>query len=219
MSSSQALPATPTIVQRHLSPARVGTYAQACGGDLTAAVALYRWNASTAAAFWEVLGHGEVILRNAMHDQLAAQHRRRGDAGEWFDDPRRVLTQQALDDIQVARRRAGISATPGKVVAELSLGFWRYLLARRYSATLWPAIVHAFPHLSRRGNAQRTLESQVIDLHKLRNRIAHHEPLINVPLTARLNSLESVLDCIDPHIRTWALDDGGRLATLLQNRP
>jgi hypothetical protein len=219
MSSSQTGPAMPEIVQRHLSPARIGTYPQACGGDLVAAVALYRWNASAAAAFWEVLGHGEVILRNAMHEQLAAQHQRRGDAGEWFDDPRRVLTPQALEDVRVARRRAGTSATPGKVVAELSLGFWRYLLARRYSATLWPAIVHAFPHLPRRGNAQRTLESHVIDLHKLRNRIAHHEPLINFPLAARLHSLEFVLDCIDPHIRAWALDDGGRLAALPQNRP
>jgi hypothetical protein len=207
------------MVQRHLSPARLGTYVQACGGDVAAAITLYRWNASTAAAFWEVLGHGEVILRNAMHDQLAVQHQRRGDPGEWFDDPRRVLTPAALDDVRVARRRAGTGATPGKVVAELSLGFWRYLLARRYSATLWPAIVHAFPHRPRRGDAQRTLESHVIDLHQLRNRIAHHEPLINVPLTDRLRSLEFVLDCINPQIRTWALDDGGRLAALLQNRP
>lgn len=219
MSSSQAGPATPAMVQQRPSPARIGTYERACGGDLAAAVALYRWNASAAAAFWEVLGHGEVILRNAMHDQLAAQHQRRGDAGEWFDDPRRVLTPEALNDLRVARRRAGIGATPGKVVAELSLGFWRYLLARRYSATLWPAIVHAFPHRPRRGNAQRTLESHVIDLHQLRNRIAHHEPLINVPLAARLRSLEFMLDCIDPRVRAWALDDGGRLAALLRNRP
>ena len=165
----------------------------------------------------EVLGHGEVILRNAMHDELTAHHRRRGDPGEWFDDPQRVLTLRALDDVKTAKQRAGRAAPPGKVVAELSLGFWRYLLAHRYAATLWPAIRHAFPNLPRRG--QRTLEGHVSDLHLLRNRIAHHEPLINVPLQVRLESLQYVLDRIDPQIRRWALDDGGSLTTLLQNRP
>jgi hypothetical protein len=216
MSSSPAGPPAPSVVQRCLSPARLGTYVGACAGDVEAALRLYRWNASVSAAFWEVLGHGEVILRNAMHDELTAHHQLRGDPGEWFDDPRRLLTSRALDDIQVAKQRAGRGAPPGKVVAELSLGFWRYLLAHRYAATLWPAIRHAFPNLPRRG--QRTLEGHVSDLHLLRNRIAHHEPLINVPLQRRLRSLEFVLDRIDPQIRVWALEDGGRLPTLLQNR-
>jgi len=34
---------------------------------------------------------------------------------------------------------------PGKVVAELSFGFWRFLLARRYTASLWPALRPGFP--------------------------------------------------------------------------
>jgi hypothetical protein len=59
----------------------------------------------------------------------------------------------------------------------------------------------------------------VSDLHLFRNRIAHHEPLINTPLHDRLQSLEYVLDRVDPQIRAWALDDAGRLATLLKNRP
>lgn len=57
------------------------------------------------------------------------------------------------------------------------------------------------------------------DLHLLRNRIAHHEPPIREPLHKRLASLEYVLDQIDPQVRVWALDDGGRLATLLSSRP
>ena len=179
---------------------------------------LYRWKASVAAAFWEVLGHGEVVLRNVIHNELTAHHQLRGDPGEWFDDPQRVLTQQALDDVKLAKRRAGPGAPPGKVVAELSFGFWRYLLVRRYAATLWPAIRHAFPHLPRGERGRRTLEGHVSDLHQFRNRIAHHEPLINIPLRTRLQSLEYVLDRIDPQIRAWALDDG-RLATLLNNRP
>jgi hypothetical protein len=42
----------------------------------------------------------------------------------------------------------------GKVVAELTFGFWRYILAGTYQATLWsPALRHAFPHLRTRDRA------------------------------------------------------------------
>jgi hypothetical protein len=219
MSSSPTGPAPPAAVQQHLSRPRLGTYLHACPGDLEAALRLYRWNAAVSAALWEVLGHGEVILRNAMHNELTAHHQRRGDPGEWFDDPQRVFHLRTVNDVRTAKRRAGPGAPPGKVVAELSFGFWRYLLANRYSTTLWPAIRHAFPNLPRRGNTRRIVEGHVDDLHLLRNRIAHHEPLINVPLHARLQSLEYVLDGIDLQIRVWALDDGGRLSALLQSRP
>jgi len=68
---------------------------------------------------------------------------------------------------------------PGKVVAELSFGFWRFLLARRYTASLWPALRPGFPYLP--SADRRELEAPVTRLHQLRNRVAHHEPLIAEP--------------------------------------
>ncbi|WP_214369799.1 Abi family protein [Pseudonocardia sp. H11422] len=197
------------------------TYLHACGSDLERALELYRWNANVSGALWVALGHVEIVLRNAIHDALTTRHQRSKRAGYWFDDPRRELDPRALDDITTAKRRAGQvtvpAALPGKVVAELSFGFWRYLLARRYSSTLWPAIRHSFPHLP--GRDRGRLERQVIRLHQLRNRIAHHEPLIREDLPARVADLGSILDAVDPALRPWALDDAGRLTTLLANRP
>ena len=213
-SSGASLP--PAVVRRHLSAPRLAPYSAACSGDFDRAVALYRWNASVSAALWEVVGHGEIILRNAIHDALTERHRLSGAPGTWFDDPRHELERRALDDIAAARRRVGRTTSdplPGKIVAELSFGFWRYLLARRYSATLWPAVRHSFPHLPRGG--RNDLERAVIHLHLLRNRIAHHEPLIREDLQARLADLAFVLDAVSPVVRTWALDDGGRLSELL----
>jgi hypothetical protein len=207
-------------VQRHLSAPRLAPYVAACAGDLGRGVALYRWNASVSAALWEIMGHGEIILRNAIHDALSERHRRDRAPGEWFDDARRELEPRALADVAVARHRASRTTPdppPGKVVAELSFGFWRYLLARRYTPTLWPAIRHSFPHLPRGG--RNDLENAVIRLHLLRNRIAHHEPLIRENLTARLSDLTFVLDAVNPAIGAWALDDGGRLAGILAANP
>ncbi|MBW0106752.1 Abi family protein [Pseudonocardia sp. KRD291] len=208
------------MIQRHLSEPRLRPYLDASGADLQRAVDLYRWNARVAAAFWEVLGHGEIFLRNAIHDALADRHRRRQNPGTWFDDPRRELAPQAHSEIEVAKRRAGhvsAAALPGKLVAELPFGFWRYLLARRYSATLWPAIRHSFPHLHRGDRAR--LERPVIRLHLLRNRIAHHEPLLREDLGARRADLRDVLDAMDPRLTSWTFDDDFRLARLLTSRP
>jgi hypothetical protein len=169
---------TAGAVERHLSPARLSTYLTATGGDLDAAVDLYRWNAAVSAALWESIGHTEVVLRNATHDALSARHAAKGRQGQWYDDPARELDQHARDDVGKAIRRikAGASPPEGKVVAELSFGFWRFLLAKRYTAGLWPALRPAFPFLASSDRLQ--LEAPVERVHKLRNRVAHHEPVI-----------------------------------------
>lgn len=65
-----AASATAALVQAHLAVPRVATYLDACNGDLDRALRLYRWNARLAGALWEALGHGEVLLRNTIHDAL-----------------------------------------------------------------------------------------------------------------------------------------------------
>lgn len=211
--------ATSLLVQRRLSVPRLGTYVRASGGDLDRAVQLYRWNAEVAGSLWVALGHTEVVLRNAMHDVLRARHTRLGRQGQWFDDPARELAQPARDDVAKARQRlqrAGAPLLPGKIVAELSFGFWRFLLARRYTASLWPAMRPAFAHLP--SPDRRLLEEPVARLHQIRNRLAHHEPLIAEPLADRYADLLAVVGFVDPGLRLW-VDDGNNLRAVLATRP
>jgi hypothetical protein len=211
--------ATALLLQRHLSAPRLATYVRATGGDLDRAVELYLWNAAVAGALWEVLGHVEVVLRNVLHDALTVRHQRLGRAGQWYDDPARELAQHARDDITRARQRlqrAGAPLLPGKIVAELSFGFWRFLLARRYTATLWPALRPAFRYLP--GSDRRLLEAPVARLHVLRNRVAHHEPLLSEPLPDRYTDLLDVVGFVHPQLRSW-LDTHNRLQATLAQRP
>ncbi|GGQ47929.1 hypothetical protein ACFFKE_08505 [Streptomyces mutabilis] len=55
----------------------------------------------------------------------------------------------------------GVSWKPprGKVIAELSFGFWRFLLARQYKTNLWPDLAGAFPYAPNR--ALTTVEDPV----------------------------------------------------------
>lgn len=207
------------LLRRRLSPERLHPYEQACAHNLDAAVRLYEWNVEIGAAFYEALGILEVVLRNAMHDQLAAWHVRAARPGHWYDDPDLILDPHRRRDIADARLRLQRDAkteTPGRIVAELSFGFWRFLLAKRYETTLWtPALRHAFPAL--RPARRQTLYGPVHELVRLRNRIAHHEPIHNRPLASLHEDLLRTAGYLDPAIEMW-IRGLSRIPTLLVER-
>ncbi|SDH23142.1 hypothetical protein SAMN05216553_11844 [Lentzea fradiae] len=107
----------------------------------------------------------------------------------------------------------GKPASDGQTIAELSFGFWRFLLAKKYATTLWPDLAGAFPHAPNRSRA--TIEKPIKSLHDFRNRLAHHEPVWNKPLTARQHEIHTVLDAIDPALRAWVTKNC-RISALLQ---
>ena len=98
-------------------------------------------------------------------------------------------------------------------MAALSFGFWVSLLGsggrmdpdgRRanYEMTLWrPALRRAFPHRTplTRKQAHRPLNA----LRKLRNRIAHHEPIFARPLLEDHQRILEVTGWISPGVQAW----------------
>lgn len=188
-----------------LSADRLSPYIIAADGNLNNAVELYRWNIQISGAFYEALSIAEVSLRNSLDNQLTKLHS--GEPGFWFDNSRNLLTGDALSDISLARKRAnrpGRFETPGRVVSELNFGFWKYILAKRYESTLWtPALRHGFPGLELK---QRSIVfSAVSELHSLRNRIAHHEPIHQRDLSQDLLTTYRLIDWISPDTRKWAV--------------
>lgn len=206
-------------VSRYLSQQRLAPYVWACAEDLADGLRLYAWNADVGSAFFESLGHLEVVLRNALDQRLIRRHTRTGRSGDWFDDPARELGQRARQDIAAARERVrhkGKAMCHGQVITELPFGFWRYLLARQHQATLWPDLAGAFPHAPDR--RLTTVEPPVKRLHVFRNRIAHHEGIWSYPLEDRYADLLLLVGYIDPHIRAW-VDRGSRVPSVLAGRP
>lgn len=198
---------------------RFDGYLSHCHGDRLAALALYRWNAAASAACWETLGHLEIALRNALADAMTRRHTNKHRTGTWLDDPAHDLAAPALIDIDKARRRVsskGHPASDGQTIAELAFGFWRFLLARRYTTTLWPDLAHAFPHAPNR--RRQTVEQPIVQLHDFRNRLAHHERIWNQPLTARYTDTLTVLRYISPALAQW-VSDHSRVPKLLAACP
>lgn len=205
MSTEKIFDYSPEALVKALSPERLTPYLAETSGNLVTAIDLYRRNIEISGAFYEILGIAEVSLRNTLNEQLTALDAKQG--GLWFENLGNILTEDARRDITLAQKRASrksIQETPGAVVAELSFGFWRYLLAKRYETSLWtPALRHGFPGLVRRQRA--AVYSAVSDLHILRNRIAHHEPILQRNLSQDLLTTFRLLDWISEDTSKWAL--------------
>lgn len=155
----------------------LGPYLAVSNGSLEAALDLYEWNSRIGAAMFEDLGYLEVILRNACHQQLQQWSENRSRDPVWYLQP--TLTPASRVDVDKARRRAtraGRDELAGRGVAELMFGFWRFLHARAYEATLWtPCLRKAYPHLE--PQRRQLVYTRLDHLNTLRNRIAHHEPI------------------------------------------
>lgn len=208
---------TAQLLQQRFSPERLGPYQAAVRGDLTQAVALYEWNAKMSGTFWITLGHVEVLIRNAMHQQLTAWSTRQHREPRWYLDPAGVLDSRRRDEIAEARRRAtrdGRKETPGGVVAELTFGFWRYLLTSSYDRSLWPHLRNAWPGKQLR----REVQGPVTDLHELRNRIAHHEPIYYRPLKELHTKALDLASWTCPDTATW-ITAQCEVLTILDTRP
>ncbi|HEX9835947.1 MAG TPA: IS256 family transposase [Alphaproteobacteria bacterium] len=87
----------------------------------------------------------------------------------------------------------------------LSFGFCVAMLGPRYDASLWrPALRHAFPHRPKsveRKPIQKTLNS----IRRLRNRVAHDEPILDRNLIADHNDIIQLVSWICPETANWVL--------------
>ena len=207
-----------------ISKARYEPFVAATGKDLDRAWQLYCWNSEISGALLERIGFIEVPLRNAMHRQLCDLSQRRHKTDRWFDALAGDMTDNTSADLDKAKARIaqrGVVVTPGRVVAELNLGFWRYLLTERYSRSWWnpggmTGLRGAFGPVSDRTKADRA----VTRMYELRNRVAHHEPVIKfttMQLGSEVDSMTDLMNWVAPDLGSAV--DPTRLTSLLASRP
>ncbi len=202
-----------------ISGPRLQPYLFAADGNTREALRLYQWNIDLSGAVYESLHVFEVFLRNALDARLAewnaAQLDRatgRPHSADWLLDPSRLLRRligtnitRATEQASAALRgKRGRLVTHADVVAQLSFGTWRYLLPDRDPGRqrLWnDSLKAAFPYLNATPAA---LVTRVDDVYRLRNRVAHLEPLLRAGVVRRdLNAMRWVLAAMDPELEAW----------------
>jgi len=196
-----------SAVEALITPERLSSYLVVTGNNVTKALALYEWNTHADAALMQTIALVEVIVRNALDRELMAWAVQRAGVPNWFDvAPLDSRGRQVLTD---ARRRATYNGhkleTHGKVIAELSLGFWRVLTASKYHTSLWvPNLHRAFPRGEtdlRRRRVQ--VENLLRQISAIRNRAAHHEPVHHRNLTADRDLAVTIASWISTDAEAW----------------
>ena len=235
----------PNDLERLVSNERFGTYVTECSGDRERAASLYQWTGQIGGALLADFRHLEVVFRNTIHNALTAHHNtlpNRPLGAQWFDNPAWVRhhwwDKHATAALNDATRRVGhlpgSNPRPSAVIAELNFGFWRYIVSARYEQSFWvPALDHAdwtIPGSSPPARRLR-LDKNIRVLHKLRNRIAHHEPFfapttfigqgkrtLRYTLNDQTEMLHEVLHWIDPAFAAIARSESN-VYPLLRTRP
>lgn len=185
-----------------LTPGRMTKYLRAANNDPYRVIRLYINNSKVSAAYFNDLHFLEVVLRNKFHEELTAVY---GPA--WYTAPAFLglmnkRTTDILAKVQrdlVKRWPVGQSLPPGKVVAELTFGFWLSLTDRALEHALWVPCLHkAF--LPRKAPKRSVLNDDLEKLRQLRNRIAHHEPIFHMDLMGLHRILRDVTTLLCPDV-------------------
>lgn len=166
-------------LRQAISDVRLDAYRRPGDADDLDAVARYLWNIALSEALYPTLQALEITLRNSLHLAISKHFR----DVMWFDRQPSLLHQLELDKVAAAKRELQQEHKPleaGRIVAELSFGFWTSLFDRRYERVLWPVLLKpAFPTMPRRIRTRHELSRRLNQVRRLRNRVFHHESILN----------------------------------------
>lgn len=173
-----------TNLVKGLSSVRLQPY-RSPGGTEQDALTRYEANILLSEALYPSLQMLEVLLRNALEGVLVAEF-----GAAWYRSPQLAglmhknsvprLEYKQLQKALAGLRKANKQAASGRVVAELSLGFWTGLLGKSYEQVIWHPHSHdLFPYAQPSDRDIKKIRVDLETLRRLRNRVAHHEPIWN----------------------------------------
>jgi hypothetical protein len=179
-------------LEKIVSTPRLHNYLSSQGMQPKRAVSLYEQNIALSRSFYPLLSMLEVALRNAL-DRECIKH---------FSDPNWLVSQKtgfmadprltytplsgitktndflrrSVDEAELKIKKQKIPISHGKIVAELTFGFWTELFEPTHYALLKGVPIHAFPNLPT-NKKRKHLYTILGNVRRFRNRIYHNEPI------------------------------------------
>ncbi len=180
-----------------MSSERLATYLNLARQDRRRALQIYTRNAALGSAFHGPLQAFEVTLRNTVNRSLSASR-----GATWYKDQTllRPSEHRSVVKARESLRKKRKSRESRRVVAELNLGFWVALFSRKYDSDLW--CTHLHKEFTPEPN-RAVLHRQLDQLRTLRNRIAHHEPILQRDLGTDHEKLLWILRMLSPDTADW----------------
>ena len=169
---------TNAIVDKIISQERLQPYINHHSGDIEKAIAHYKANILISESFYPLISILEVGLRNSIDKQFV----RRFGNDKWYENIEfiRIVSKYQIDRISEARTNIQSSKkeiTTGRIISELTFGFWTSLLDTKFEMTLWKNLRFAFPNCPKENRQRRIISAKLNRIRKFRNRIFHHESI------------------------------------------
>lgn len=184
-----------------LSLERFARYVTWAGGDRERALALYTLNTKVSEALYIALQTLEVSLRNRIHTVMAAAHGER-----WFEDAAVIKVEHQAAQVAdaVAELEAnGKEANAGRVIAALSFSFWTAMFSPTYE-DLWRSTLKDIARREGKALVRKDFSRPLTQIRLLRNRIAHHEPILHWDLRKHHRALRELTGWLSPPAFAWS---------------
>lgn len=167
-----------TIVEKIISNERLQPYLTHHKNNHEKAIQHYKSNILVSEAFYPLLSILEIGLRNSIDNQLTIRFKDKN----WFENHEFIKIASRFQIDRISDARSNILSekkeiTSGKIISELSFGFWTSLFDTKFEMTLWKTLRLAFPNCPKEIRKRKTMSSKFNAVRKLRNRIFHHEAI------------------------------------------
>lgn len=188
-------------LEEALSLERFNRYLEWAEGDRARAVELYTLNAKISERLYLPLHTLEVALRNRIHAVMTEAHHE-----NWFRDDIIILIEKQRDQIISANEaieREKKPITAGRIVAALTFSFWTSMFGNDYE-NLWQTTLHKIgKRPDGKGFRRKEFSSPLTPIRVLRNRIAHHEPIITWDLPKHYNRMVQITEWLSKPAAEW----------------
>ena len=192
-------------IEAILHTERIDAYRQdGAAHDVT--LARYLLNMALSESLYPALQFAEIALRNAVHRELTA----RCGTDAWYDSPLARLNpwqQDKVTEAKAALARNRKPLTPGRIVAELTFGFWTGFFNNAHARTGIGSFLsrNAFPHAPTTEQYQARLDRRWQDIRDLRNRVFHHERILHWrDLDRRHQAILEIIAWMSPELHDFA---------------
>ncbi len=96
--------------------------------------------------------------------------------------------------------------TRGRVVAALTFGYWTAMLGKEYEDLWQKTLKDIARREDGKGLTRKAFSKPLAPIRTLRNRIAHHEPILYWSLTKHYDAILQLTTWLSPVAREWCQD-------------
>lgn len=205
--------AAPSLIETYpnleavLSAERFGTYLSWADGNRSEAIKLYTLNVRLSECLYTPLHMLEVALRNRIHTVMCTVA-----GSKWYELPAYQLNSNQPEMLDRAKRElitGRKTISPSGIVAALTFGYWTSMLGLEYEKLWQTSLYQIGKRENGKGLRRKDFSGPLTQIRILRNRIAHHEPILAWNLRKHYGTMLQLTGWLSPVAALWCRDHCG----------